>query len=158
MSGNIVVVPQKNLIGLSFSGNFQALVAEMPKLWTAFLQRQPEIPLVVQPLVRYDISNENHTYQMYTEYIAVEVERFEQIPVGMIGFTVPERTYARFTHTGSMEQVQNTYQQVFQWLQEQGHRVDEAAARMERYDERFVPSVHAPERSENAYDIFIPLL
>ncbi|MED4753984.1 GyrI-like domain-containing protein [Brevibacillus choshinensis] len=158
MSGSIAVVPQKYLIGMSFSGSFQALVAEMPKVWAMFLQRQPEIPLVVHPVVRYDISNENHTYQMYTEYIAVEVERFEQIPVGMIGFTVPEKTYACVTHTGPMDQVQNTYQQAFQWLQKQGHQVDEAALRMERYDERFVPSVHAPERPENAYDIFIPLL
>ncbi|QRG69377.1 GyrI-like domain-containing protein [Brevibacillus choshinensis] len=158
MSGSPVVVPEKHLIGLSFSGNFPALVAEMPKLWATFLQRQSEIPLVIQPDIRYDISSENRSYQMHTEYIAVEVERFERIPVGMVGFTIPERRYARFTHTGPMERVQATYRSAFEWLSQQGLQVDETVMRMEQYDQRFVPSVHPPERAENAYDIFIPIL
>ncbi|MDF2680064.1 MAG: hypothetical protein K0R47_1254 [Brevibacillus sp.] len=157
MSGSIVVVAQKHMIGLSFSGSFQALVAEMPKLWATFLQRQSEIPLVVQPLIRYDISNENRSYQMYTEYITVEVERFEQIPVGMVGLTLPEKTYARFTHSGPIDQVQKTYLKAFEWLKEQGYRVDEEALRMERYDERYVPAEHESSRTENAYEIYIPL-
>lgn len=158
MSGSLVAVPQKHLIGLSFSGNFPALVEEMPKLWGIFLGRQSEIPLVTHPAVRYDISSENRAYQIYTEYIAVEVERFEHIPAGMVGFTIPEKRYARFTHTGPMERVQATYMSAFEWLKNQGLQVDESAMRMEQYDERFVPSVHAPERTENAYDIFIPIL
>lgn len=153
----IVHVPQKHFIAMSFSGTFQSLIVEMPKLWATFLQRQGEISHVVQPTVRYDISHENQAYKMYTEYIAVEVEGFERIPPGMVGFTIPERKYARFTHTGPMEQVQNTYHRLFQWLNEQGLAVDEQVLRMERYDERFIPSVDAPVRSENAYDIFIPL-
>ncbi|KZE46807.1 hypothetical protein AV540_21080 [Brevibacillus parabrevis] len=157
MEATIVQVPETNVVGLSFSGSFSMLIEHMPKLWETFLQRQGEIPLVVQPDVRYDISDENQTYQMYTEYIAVEVERFEKIPPGMVGFTLPARTYARFTHTGPMETVQDTYRQLFGWLDEHGHQVDRQALRMERYDQRFIPSVHAPQRAENAYEIFIPL-
>jgi AraC family transcriptional regulator len=153
----IVQVPQKHVIGLSFAGPFPALVAEMPKLWEVFLKRQEEIPLVIQPAIRYDVSDENRSYQMYTEYIVVEVERFERIPAGMVGFTIPERKYARFTHTGPMEQVQNTYHGAFRWLNEQGIAVEEQALRMERYDERFVPTVHDSARQENAYEIFIPV-
>ena len=157
MKGTIVTVPQKHFIGLSFSGTFPMLVEFMPKQWETFLQRQEEIPHVIQPNIRYDISDENHAHRMYTEYLVVEVERFEHIPVGMVGFTVPERTYARFTHTGTMEQVQATYQNLFSWLSENGHQPNEQYVRMERYDERYVPTVHAATRAENAYEIFIPL-
>ncbi|NRR01946.1 AraC family transcriptional regulator [Brevibacillus sp. RS1.1] len=157
MEGTIVHVPQKHLIGLSFSGSFPMLVEYMPKLWETFLKRQDEIPLVISPDVRYDISDENRTHQMYTEYIVVEVERFEHIPEGMVGFTIPAKTYARFTHTGPMEQVQNTYHSLFGWLNENGHQVNEQALRMERYDQRYVPSVHESARVDNAYEIFIPL-
>ncbi|GED71057.1 hypothetical protein BRE01_47590 [Brevibacillus reuszeri] len=157
MEGTIVTVPQKHFIGLSFSGTFPMLVEFMPKLWATFLQRQQEIPHVIHPELRYDFSDENFEHRMYTEYIVVEVERFEQIPPGMVGFTVPERTYARFTHTGPMEQVQDTYQQLFAWLHKNGHQQNEQAVRMERYDERYVPTVHEATRMENTYEIFIPL-
>ncbi|MGG4439108.1 GyrI-like domain-containing protein [Brevibacillus fortis] len=157
MEGTIVHVPQKHLVGLSFSGSFPMLVEYMPKLWETFLKRQNEIPLVISPEVRYDISDENRMFQMYTEYIVVEVERFEHIPEGMVGFTILAKSYARFTHTGPMEEVQDTYQRLFGWLNENGHQVNEQALRMERYDQRYVPSVHESARVDNAYEIFIPL-
>lgn len=112
-----------------------------------------QIPQVIQPQVRYDISDENRTYRMYTEYVAVEVESFER----MVGFTIPPRTYARFTHVGPISQVRDTYTRLFLWLDKQGLAVDETALRMERYDERCIPSVHAASRPENAFDNFIPL-
>ncbi|MGG1664170.1 GyrI-like domain-containing protein [Brevibacillus sp. NRS-1366] len=150
-------VPEKHFIGLSFSGSFPMLVEYMPKLWATFLQRQEEISHVLHPVVRYDISDENRTYDMYTEYLAVEVEWFEQLPPGMVGFTIPERTYARFTHKGPMEHVQATYESLFSWLKEMGHQPNEQLLRMERYDERYVPSVHDAARVDNMYEIFIPL-
>lgn len=52
MEGNIVRVPQKHFIGISFSGTFPMLLEEMPKQWAHFLTRQKEIPLVVDPDVR----------------------------------------------------------------------------------------------------------
>jgi len=158
MEGKIVRLPEKHVIGIRFSGTFPMLEQEMPKEWERFLARQEEIPLVVEPHIRYDISDENHTYKIFTEYVAVEVERFEQIPEGMVGFTIPPRTYAQFTHIGPMAQVKDTYTRLFQWLDEQGLAVDWSALRMERYDERYIPSVHDASRPDNAYDIFIPLV
>lgn len=158
VAGSIVVVPQKLLIGMSFSGTFPALVAEMPKVWKAFLHRQSEISQVIDPHIRYDMSSENQKYSFFTEYIAVEVEAFAQIPAGMVGLTLPERAYARFLHEGPMDQVQQTYLNAFQWLKDHGQVLDEQALRMERYDDRFIPSVHTPERRENAYEIYLPLI
>lgn len=157
IEGTIVNVPQRHFIGLSFSGTFPMLVECMPKLWETFLQRQEEIPCVLHPTVRYDMSDENRIYQMHTEYLVVEVERFEQIPRGMLGFTIPAGAYARFTHRGPMEQVQATYKGVFTWLKEAGYHLNEHGLRMERYDERYTPVVHDALRNENAYDIYIPL-
>ncbi|WP_421616909.1 GyrI-like domain-containing protein [Brevibacillus sp. TJ4] len=157
MEGNIVRVPQKHFIGISFSGTFPMLLEEMPKQWAHFLTRQKEIPLVVDADVRYDISDENRTYKMHTEYIAVEVERFETIPEKMVALTIPARTYAQFTHTGPMSEVQHTYTRLFQWLEEQRIQVDWNTLRMERYDARYIPSHHEAARQENSYEIYIPL-
>lgn len=157
MEGILVQVPQKHFIGMSFSGSFQTLVEGMTAHWGKFVARQHEIPLVIQPDVRYDISDENMKYRMFTEFVAVEVEGFERIPERMVAFTIPARTYARFTHRGPMSTVKDTYTQLFQWLSLQGLELDETAWRMERYDARYIPSVHAPDRPENTYEIFIPL-
>lgn len=158
MTGTIVRLPEKHFIGMSFSGSFQTLIAGMPGHWGDFLMRQDEIAQVIEPNVRYDISDENRSFQMHTEYVAVEVERFAHIPQKMVGFTIPARTYAKFTHVGPMTQVQITYTQLFQWLHAQGLQMDESALRLERYDERYIPSMHAADRVENTYEIFIPLL
>jgi len=158
MTGTIVSLSEKHFIGMSFSGSFQTLIAGMPGHWEDFLKRQDEIPQVIEPAVRYDMSDENRSFQMHTEYVAVEVEGFAHIPEKMVGFTIPARTYAKFTHVGPMTRVQDTYTQLFQWLQAQGLSMDESTLRMERYDERYIPSFHAADRIENTYEIFIPLL
>jgi AraC family transcriptional regulator len=137
-----------NVIGLRFSGPFSALGVEMPKLWQTFVARIPEIPGAVQPNVRYDIADEDHTYQMFTQFICVEVKDFSGgIPQGMVGFQVPGRTYAVFRHSGPMAGVPQTYANAFAWLKENGHEFDPNALRFEEYEDGV----------EDAYNIWLPV-
>ncbi|WP_231504331.1 GyrI-like domain-containing protein [Brevibacillus borstelensis] len=159
MQGAIVQLPEMWMVGASFTGPFQSLGVEMPKLWDVFSQRVNEIGNLKYPLCFYGVSDESKvgSYQLFTEYISVEVAKFDRIPEGMFGFTIPARSYALFTHQGPMDQVQSTYHRAFDWIKRQGLAVEEKALRLERYDERYLPPRHAAEREENAYDILIPL-
>lgn len=159
MSGNIVQLPQMLLVGMSYSGEFQTLGVEMPKLWEIFWERAGEIGHLKSALPVYGVSDESRvgSYRIYTEYLAVEVEKVDTIPVGMVGFTIPARRYAQFTHQGPMEQVQSSYRDAFAWLRQEGLELDEHAFRLERYDDRYLPPRHAADRPENAYDILLPL-
>ncbi|MEJ8545762.1 GyrI-like domain-containing protein [Brevibacillus borstelensis] len=160
MQGKIVQLPEMSMVGASFTGPFQSLGVEMPKLWEAFFQRVSEIGQIKNPSCFYDVSDQSKVsaHQLYTEYIAVEVEKFDRIPEGMVGFMIPARSYAVFTHQGPMDRVPATYQHAFEWISGQGLSVAEQALRLERYDERYFPPRHAAEREDNAYDILIPLV
>ncbi|KEO81181.1 GyrI-like domain-containing protein [Tumebacillus flagellatus] len=157
MQPELKTMRQKHLIGMYFSGPFQLLGVEMPKLWEKYMPRIEEIPGVIAPSVQYGVSDENFEHRMYTEFLAVEVEAFTAIPVGMVGFTLPSTEYAVFTHQGPMSTVPATYQAVFGWLAQNGYAQDTSVLRFERYDERYNPTLHEKERAENAYEIWVPI-
>ena len=147
----MVELGEKKFVGMKFAGPFEALPVEIPKLWADFLSRVEAAPAY------YGVSDEDFTYKLYTEYIAVEVEQFDSIPYGMVGFTVPPRRYVQVTHRGPMSKVQDTYLQLFRWMKEQGYEQDISTFRLEKYDQRFLPTVDDSAREENAYDILIPI-
>lgn len=154
-----VELAAKKFVGMKFAGPFAALPVEMPKLWATFLSRVAEVPHeVVDKQTFYGVGDEDFQYKTYTEFIAVEVERLEEIPHGMYGFTIPALRYLKATHRGPMTGVQETYMRLFQWMKEHGYEQDRSALRIERYDQRFIPSVHAPDREENEYEILVPLV
>lgn len=153
MGITMVELAAKKFVGMKFAGPFAALPVEMPKLWATFLSRVAD-----DQQLFYCLSEENFQYKTYTEFIAVEVERFEEIPHGMYGFTIPAQRYLQATHRGPMTGVQETYMRLFQWMEKHGYEQDRTALRMERYDQRFLPSVHAPDREENEYEILVPLV
>lgn len=156
MNITLVEQPEKKFIGMKFAGPFDLLPIEMPKLWVAFLTRTAEIPHAIQGAY-YDLSDEDFTHKIYTEYLAVEVERFDNIPYGMLAFALPPRRFLKTTHRGPMSNVQQTYLRLFQWMQENGYEQDRSTLRMERYDQRFTPTVDDPARDENEFEILIPV-
>lgn len=158
MDITILELAEKKLVGMKFAGPFTALSVEMPKLWATFLSRVAEVAHLTgaaQPF--YGVGDENFEYKTHTEFIALEVERFEKIPHGMYGFTLPAQRYLKATHVGPMTGVQDTYRRLFKWMKEHGYEQNLTALRMEQYDQRFIPTVDASDREENAYEILIPI-
>ena len=60
----------------------------------------------------------------FTYYVTTPVEKIEDIPEGMVGFTIPSKNYVFATHKGSQEEVENTYQQMLCWMKEYGYEQD----------------------------------
>jgi AraC family transcriptional regulator len=154
MHMTIVTLPELKLAGLPFAGPFSILGAEMPKVWSAFLEREDE--LKGKDGVRYGVHLREHEGVML-ECIAGPVEDLNLLPAGMTALRIPGRRYAMFTHRGPMTAVQATYVTAFAAMEQLGLRQDTAAWRLERYDSRFTPTVDNPARPANAYDILIPL-
>lgn len=152
-----VALPERKAIGLRFSGPFEALGHEVPKLWAALLSRLEEIPHQTNHGVYLSFNEEDLTYGVYSIHICVEVACFESIPVGMIGLTLPASAYVQYTHEGPMSHVQDSYMALFTWMEQQGVARNPLVHGIEQYDDRYVPSRDDNERLQNAYDIFIPL-
>jgi predicted transcriptional regulator YdeE len=150
----IETLPELKLAALGFAGQFSGLGTEMPKMWANFLSREEEF----EPLgaVRYGV-NLQERGGINIECVARAVADLNAIPNGMIGLRIPGQRYAVFTHRGPMSAVQATYVTAFAAMEQLGLRHDTAGWRLERYDKRFTPSVDSPSRTDNAFEILVPL-
>ena len=136
---------------------------DIAKLWTRFHPRMDEIPNRINPSIAYgicgNISEEAPpTADMtddteYTELVCVEVSALDRIPVGMVSRSVPERTYAVFTHKGKLfPNLQQTYDYIYgTWVPRSGYEPD-GAGDFELYDERWDPTT-----GEGEIDIYVPI-
>lgn len=150
-----VTLPEMKLAGLPLAGPFSVLEADMPDIWSAFLERESELGETKG--LRYGVSLQDKD-GMHIECVAAEVADLNNLPPGMIGIRIPERRYAMLTHRGPMTRVQATYLTGYAAIEQLGMVRDEEAWRIERYDRRYTPALDDGNRPDNAYDILIPLL
>lgn len=55
-------------------------------------------------------------------WVAVEVERFEDTPEGMVTLTIPAQRYASVQYEGANTGIFNAYGELHTWAAEQGHK------------------------------------
>lgn len=91
----------------------------LPKLWSAFRPYRDNIPNRVGTdffgiYENYEESDDNTTFV----YIcAAQVENFDDVPDGLITRELTAQTYARFTHTGPLANLENTLRYIWgSWL------------------------------------------
>lgn len=143
-----------------------AVNMDIAKLWVRFAPRVDEIRGRIAPTITYCIrgnpaddetSQDELTDETQQGQLAcIEVEKFDDVPPGMVGITVPGRTYAVFTHKGRVfpNQLRQTYGHIYgEWLPRSGYETD-GGFDFELYDEeRF----KAPDDPESETDIYIPV-
>ncbi|MFB9291636.1 GyrI-like domain-containing protein [Pseudoduganella plicata] len=154
MTISIIMLPELKLAALQFAGPFSVLGTEMPKVWQRLLSREEEVGTGTG--VRYGASMAEHDGIML-ENIAVQLADLNALPKGFVGLRIPPCRYALTTHTGPMSGVQDTYLRAFDAIADASLIIDHSAWRLERYDNRFTPTVDAADSEQNAYDILIPL-
>jgi len=152
-----VTLPEMKLAGLPLAGPASVLETDMPDVWNDFIAREQELGQASE--LRYGVSLHDKD-GMRVECVATEVADLNNLPPGMIGIRIPERRYAMLTHRGPMAQarVQATYLTGYAAIEQLGMVQDDEGWRLERYDRRYMPTVHDGARQDNAYDILIPLL
>jgi len=150
-----VTLPEMKLAGLPLAGPLSVLEADMPDIWSTFLERERELGATNG--LRYGISLQDKE-GVHIECVAAEVSDLNNLPPGMIGIRIPERRYAMLTHRGPVTRVQATYLTGYAAIEQLGMVKDDEGWRIERYDRRYTPALHDGNRPDNAYDILIPLL
>ena len=150
-----VTLPEMKLAGLPLAGPMSVLEADLPDIWSAFLDRETELGETNG--LRYGVSLQDKD-GVRVECVAAEVHDLNNLPPGMIGIRIPGRRYAMLTHRGPVTRVQATYLTGYAAIEQLGMVQDEEGWRIERYDRRYTPMLDDGNRPDNAYDILIPLL
>lgn len=116
------------------------IAEKLPPLWEAILKRMHEIPHLV-PEFGYGIIQQTKDKTDLLEYYAVfEVEKFGLTPKGMECFEIPETTYAKFTHAGKSQLLNETVNYIYSnWLLQSENR-HTYGPDLEIYGDQYHPS------------------
>lgn len=127
-----------NLVGMIYYGDNKKW--EIPQLWGRFQPKVPQVKNRTNPKIYYglcfyeDDFNESGNFYYLA---AVEVERLEDIPMGMVGKTLPANRYASFTHRGGVEKIRLTYEYIYGTWLSKSHYLNTSGYDFEFYDDRF---------------------
>jgi len=141
---NIKVVEKEEMkvVGISWNGTYSQLET-VPQLFREMKGRLQEVPNPVDDSILVAPFHGRETE--FTYYVTTPVKEIQQIPEGMVGFTIPRKNYVCTTHKGSIEEVENTYQQVLKWMSEYGYDHDEHALSLEIF--------HVKDKNHNKQDL-----
>ncbi|MCG8479803.1 MAG: AraC family transcriptional regulator [Spirochaetales bacterium] len=138
-------LPERHMVGaatLFFSVDSERnnIGEKIPPLWDAFLPRRGEIEGAVEGYC-YGVVRQAEADNELLEYTAaMEVPRApdpQSVPPDMVHVTVPEATYATFTHRGTASLIDQTVNYIYStWLTRSGRR-HSYGPDLEIYDSRW---------------------
>lgn len=90
---------------------------------------------------------------IYSEMIGTEIDSFEGIPDSVVKKTVKPGKYAVFTHSGSLYNIEKTYDYIWgTWILSTKEELDNRED-FELYTEQF----HGADNPDNKTEIYIPI-
>jgi len=130
---------------------YQGGVDGVGRLWQGFGPRIPAVPNQTEPDAGYEIHFRTEPGTCFMP--AVRVSDLSNVPMDMVGKTLPAARYAVFTHRGPVGRLGMTYEYIYgKWLPESPY-VLAGDYDFERYDSRF-----GDGRSEDSqHDIYVPV-
>jgi predicted transcriptional regulator YdeE len=130
-----IQVIEKNemkVVGLSWNGTYSQLNT-IPQLFEEMEARRGEVTYQTNESVVIAPFHSRETE--FTYYVTTPVERIENVPDGMVGFTIPRKNYVCTTHMGSLIEFEDTYRQMLLWMKEYGYDLDDHALSFEIFKE-----------------------
>ena len=166
LTPDIITVPAATYVGLQ--APFIMVISPdannlsvIPQMWSDLMARRAEMPPIdvnnwstfglCQSPEQAGVKRTHPDEAIYLASFSVPADF--KVPKGMTACSVPENTYARFTHRGFLNRVGETYSYIYgTWLaskvQQRGNGPD-----IERYDKRFNPHLDQSE-----FEILIPMV
>jgi predicted transcriptional regulator YdeE len=147
----VVEKEEMNVVGIPWNGTF-AQMEKIPSLFSKLKARIKEVPyqkkeeMLIAP---FHIRETEITY-----YVTTPVEVIDEIPDGMVGFTIPRKNYVFGVHKGRKEDVENTYLRMYQWMNEYGYDQDHQALGLEIFKEEHKYQNLAGDLH---FDIYLPV-
>lgn len=117
MEPEIIIRPAMKLLGVA--AQYDSTDLSLPKLWSAFAPYRDGIPNRVgnDSFGIYESYEEDGDEVRFVYVCTVQVENFDDIPEGMTARELPEQMYARFTHRGSVANIEQTLKHIWgSWL------------------------------------------
>lgn len=151
MSIQVVEKEEMKVVGISWNGTYSQ-INTLPNLFKEMINRLEEISYQTKEPVLIAPFHSRETELTY--YVTAPVEKIEEIPEGMVGFTIPSKNYVFATHIGSQEEVEDTYKKIYSWMGEYGYEQDHNALSIEVYKEEHD---HLNSTGELHFDIYLPV-
>ncbi|MGG5254347.1 GyrI-like domain-containing protein [Neobacillus sp. SM06] len=140
------------VVGIAWNGTYSEL-DKLPQLFTEMEFRADE---VLYPTGEQVLINPFHCRETeITYYVTTPVEKIIDVPEGMVGFTIPKKSYVFGSHDGLPEEVENTYIQMFKWMEEYGYEQDHHALSLEIYP--FGKRNNKKRDETIQFDIYLPV-
>ena len=147
MEPRIIYKPAFTIVGLFQDG--KSAIHKADRLWEELGARFAEIPHV-DPDVGFGVHIQPRDGHRYLAGFAVGGAG--PVPKGMAEFHLDDHAYAVFVHTGRMERLEQTIQNIFaDWLPKSGYCSD-GDFYFEYYDDHF-----APHSDDSTMFLFIPI-
>ena len=141
----IITLEEKHFVGVAVTNAFQKISRESIKEANQiFLDRMSEIKGVLNPLEYVCPHFANDI--LFTYIYCLEVGRVENVPKGMVGFTVPSQRYAKIRSKD-----QDPYTLIHSFLKEKSMAKNLRSLALEVF--RF-----GEEQHTNNADIYVPIL
>lgn len=159
MEAKIEKKPEMLMIGLQLNNlNVNAFPDEeqkeatIPTLWGFFFERIGEIKNRKDLSASYGVCVPTGGME-FTYMAAVEVTSFDEVPEGMVTYTVPAQQYALFTHKGPASTIPEATKKIYgEWLPQTGYETL-IAPELEIYDERYC----GPMSEDSVMEIWVPI-
>jgi predicted transcriptional regulator YdeE len=103
--------------------------------WVALCPKAQLIRNQVQPHLLYGIWYRESDTDKHCYLVGVEVSELEDVPEGLVAFTVPAGKFVTVTHKGNVGKIAATYDAIMEWMKETGAEHSDAAT-FEVYDTR----------------------
>jgi predicted transcriptional regulator YdeE len=140
---------EMKVVGIAWSGTYSQLNT-IPELFDVMKERIDEVPNQTNTSIVIAPFHSRETELTY--YVTTPVEKLENVPEGMVGFTIPRKNYVCTSHKGSMEEVENTYKQTLVWMQEYGYDLDEYALSLEVFKQ-----IDLDNNGNIQFDLYLPV-
>jgi AraC family transcriptional regulator len=158
MDPKIVKKEAMKVIGMMYYGDNNNW--EIPKIWEEFLPMMKAIPNVLPVHEAFGLCFYTERFKqtgLFYYLAGVPVSSLEEIPLELVGKTLPASEYAVFTHKGKIvgktNPIRDTYAYAYgTWLPSSQY-VNPYAYDFEYYNERFAGN----ENPDSELDIYIPI-
>jgi AraC family transcriptional regulator len=159
MEPKIIKRDALKLIGMMYYGDNKNW--EIPKIWESFMPLMKKIPNVLPVQEAYGLCFYAESFSKTGNFYymaAVPVSSLDEIPMELVGKTLPAAEYAVFTHRGSVvgnsNSVKDTYAYAYgTWLPKSPY-ANPHAYDFEFYDQRYKGNADP----DSEIDIYIPIL
>jgi len=147
----VVEKEEIKVVGISWNGTYSQ-AGSIPELFSKLEQHLEDIPYKTNEPVLIAPFHNRETELTY--YVTTPVEQIEEVPEGLVGFTIPRKNYVCTSHVGRPEDIEKTYSRLHTWMEEYGYERDYQALSLEVYKEEY----RQDNVSGNLYfEIYLPV-